>query len=255
MKWFKHDTDMHADLKIHILIEKHGLEGYGIWNLCLEMVGQQGKKGRIDGQLRWRQLLLKVAGWSEQGKLDNILSTMAEVKLICPKSFKYGNLFIPKFMKRGDDYTMRKLRSEFGQATNNVHVDKKRTEEIRKEQIQRIVDEYIKLKDWDNSDKDMVSYIYKRSVKTAKNLALIAKERDIEALKWLAGLLNEKGLDWTLDTIVAWLPKFFKSKQTSQIQQKQGQEAQKKLKKMQEEAQERIPKKELDGLINQVLDK
>lgn len=203
MRWFKHDCDMHTDLKVQILIKKHGVEGYGIYNLCLEMVGQQGKKGKIEGQLRWREAILKMAGWSDNGKLDKIINTMAEVRLICPKSLKYGNLSIPKFIKRADDYTTRKLRTLSEQDTDNVRVDKKRIEKIR--------EEYIKAKGFRLTD--FSSDDFARTGKAIKTLINKAGGEDtqvIEAIKWAS---KQSWCDWTLETVIRrWLS--FKSQST-----------------------------------------
>lgn len=38
MKWFKHFSKMHLDVKIKRLIEKHGVEGYGVYNFILESI-------------------------------------------------------------------------------------------------------------------------------------------------------------------------------------------------------------------------
>lgn len=198
MKWFKHDVDMHTDLKVQILLEKHGIEGYAIWNLCLEMVGKEGKKGKIDGQLRWIQLLLKVAGWTDKGKLESILNTMAEIKLICSKSFKYGNLYIPKFMKRADDYTLRKLRTNYEHNTDNVHVDKIR--------IDKIIEEIKKKKKIDTTNNpSLETFLYKRYGRAAKQLLLITKgdiTLAIKSINWVSQWCEEKQLNWELETVV-----------------------------------------------------
>jgi hypothetical protein len=204
MKWFKHDCDMHTDLKVQILVDKHGIEGYAIFNLCLEMVGKEGKKGKIEGQLRWRQLLLKIAQWSDEGKLNKIIETMAEVKLICSKALKYDNLYIPKFIKRADDYTLRQLRTNYGQTTDNVHVDKNR--------LDKIIEEYIKIKRWDIDNKELMHEVYKRNVKPAKQLALIAKDDDLKVIRQISSYLEQKGLSWTLETIIKQYPEWSKPK-------------------------------------------
>jgi hypothetical protein len=191
MKWFKHDCDMHTDLKIQNLIEKHGLEGYAIWNLCLEMVGKEGSKGKIDGQLRWRQLISKVAGWSDNGKIDKIINTMASLDLICRKSLKYGNLYIPKFIKRADDYTSRKLRTQSEHPTDKVHLDK-------------IIDKIRKEKRIDNTPDIPLSYFYKRYGKAAKELLMLSgQDVDVacKAIDWVSGWCKEKGLNWELETV------------------------------------------------------
>ena len=38
MKWFKHDTDALQDAKIEKLVMKYGLEGYGLYFACVELI-------------------------------------------------------------------------------------------------------------------------------------------------------------------------------------------------------------------------
>lgn len=202
MRWFKHDCDMHTDLKIQSLMEKHGLEGYGIFNLCLEMVGKEGRGGRINGQLRWRQGICKVAGWSEDGKLDKILETMAELGLICSKSLKYGNLYIPKFIKRADNYTTQKLRRDYEETTKNIPPEKKRIDKIRTE--------YIRVKGWDINN--FTSDDFARTAKAIKNLILKAKGDGGLVEKGLIWASQQNWCDWTLETLIKKWQDFLKTK-------------------------------------------
>jgi hypothetical protein len=205
MRWFKHDCDMHTDLKIQNLIEKHGLEGYAIFNLCLELLGKEGSKGKIDGQLRWRQVILKVSGWSDEGRLDKVLETMAEQGLICGKSLKYGHLHIPKFVKRADEYTLRKLRTNSEHSTDNVRAEQNRTEVEKKENIDKILGEYLSLQKIDAKDNAALMHdLYVRNCRPIKKLLSICKtpEEASAAIKWVAGWLEPKGLSWTLETVI-----------------------------------------------------
>lgn len=38
MKWFKHDSDAHRDAKLKKLLIKYGLQGYGLYFYCLELI-------------------------------------------------------------------------------------------------------------------------------------------------------------------------------------------------------------------------
>ena len=200
MKWFRHDCDMHTDLKIQTLLEKHGLEGYAIWNICLEMVGKEGKKGKLEGQLRWRQLICKAIGWSDNDKFDEIISTMAELGLICSKSLKYGNLYIPKFIKRADDYTLRKLRTETEQYTDNIIVEKDRIDKIRMD--------YIKIKGF--RFEDFSHNDFNRTAKAIKTLLIKAKLNDELVIKSFNWASQKDWCDWTLETIIKKWADFIK---------------------------------------------
>ncbi|MCP4649598.1 MAG: DUF4373 domain-containing protein, partial [PVC group bacterium] len=41
MKWFKHDTNALHDAKIEKLIMKYGIEGYGVYFACVEMIAHK----------------------------------------------------------------------------------------------------------------------------------------------------------------------------------------------------------------------
>ncbi len=220
MKWFEHDVDMHTDLKIQSLIDKHGLKGYAIWNLCLELVGKEGKKGKLDGQTRWQEGLIKVYSRSIEGKdkveLEIILNDMSELKLICSKALKYGNLYIPNFMKRADNYTRRLLRKECEQGSNKVP--------LHYNTLQDITLHYIKAQGWYESLKDnkqLTSDTYKRNCRPAKALymALGDTSKVCGVITKMAESYKQKGLSWTLETVLRHLPELLKEEPKRRILQ------------------------------------
>ena len=178
---------MHTDLKIQALMGKHGLDGYAIFNLCLELVGKEGEKGKLNGQTRWQDGLLKVSGWSDKDKLKIILDTLAELGLICGKSLKYGNLYIPKFMKRADNWSKRLLKSNSVETTaidNNI-IDKIRTE-------------YIRLKGYSLTNLSKNDYgRFGRAIKTLLERTKGDVDLILRGLEWIA----IQKYEWTLETL------------------------------------------------------
>ena len=53
MKWFRHNSDSYSNLKIQELIGEHGIEGYGVWWICCELVAQQGEKFSLKNTKNW----------------------------------------------------------------------------------------------------------------------------------------------------------------------------------------------------------
>lgn len=214
MKWFKHDCDMHTDLKIQALMEKYKADGYLVWCLCLELVGKEGQRGILNSKSGWQNGLLKVASWLDKGSLEDILKYMVELELINSKSFNYGNLYIPKFVKRADDYTRRQIRTNYGQTTDNVLVEENR---IDKNRIEEIIREYIRVKNYPTilsngeKDKGLINSIYKRNCKVAKELAVISNgdiPKVLKVMAWFGGICDKKGLSWSLETILKWYPEY-----------------------------------------------
>lgn len=212
MKWFKHECDMHTNLKIQILIAKHGLEGYAIYNLSLEMVGKEGKSGRINSNLMWKQGILKVASWSDEGKLKDILETLASIGLICSKSLKYGHLHIPSFAKRADEYSQKKS----GQNPDNVttHLGKNRIDKNRLDNILRgyCFFKNFKFENLSRSD-------FARNYRVIKNLIercqSVGDEDSIvlQAIDWM----SKQGYEWTLETVdKKWMEFLAKGKKSKE---------------------------------------
>lgn len=205
MKWFKHDSDMHTDLKIQALIQKYGTKGYAVWIVCLELLAKEGHKGRLKAETCWKEGLKNIFWeFSENGKveLDNILFILGDLKLICPKSLKEGDLFISNFKKRADEYTTKVIGIQSRQSPDNVVLDKIRLDKIRIE--------YIKIKGLDINN--FSTDDFGRTAKAIKTLVFKAKDNDdlvVKSLRWA----SQKGwCDWTLETIIRKWPDFMKER-------------------------------------------
>ena len=136
MKWFKHDTDAHTDLKIQSIIRKHGLQAYGLYWICNELIGKENDESfEISSKNDWKFYILNQTGINEKD-LEKLLSALGECGLIDEKRLKKGTLCNKKLQDRADEYT-KKVRRMYGQSTDNVRVEEKRIEENRKEEIRR----------------------------------------------------------------------------------------------------------------------
>ena len=106
MKWFRHESNSHKNLKFQALIDKFGWEGYGFfWILC-ELVAEQGKNYRISPTKNWKKYFFSNLNISEE-KCDELLGEMADSNLISKKSLNKGILSIPKMKDYADNYTSR----------------------------------------------------------------------------------------------------------------------------------------------------
>ena len=127
MRWFKHDTDASDDIKIKRLEEKFGIEGYSTYFKTLEILGKDGKNGRISFE-KYPKKWISGRCYISEERLSTILKFMGDISLCCPKSLRKNQLYITGFRKRADDYTKR-VRRLSEHPTKNVHLDKNRTEE------------------------------------------------------------------------------------------------------------------------------
>lgn len=196
MKWFQHQTHSHTDLALRDIMADFGMEGYGFYWICLELIGQQGDNYRLNGVKSWQKALKDISKLDDK-KIDKLLNRFSELNLICRKSMNKGELYIPKMKNYSDDYT-KKIRRVSEHSTDNVHVDKIR--------IDKIIQEYIRVKNWDKSIKEnplLLTDIYKRNCRIAKSLILMANNDSlvIKAMENMAAQYNEKKLSWTLETV------------------------------------------------------
>jgi len=135
MKWFKHLSDSHSNLKLEAVIDEFGMVGYGFFWLCDELIAQQGEGFCLKADKRWKNSLIKKSQLQVE-TIDKILTFFAEMKLIDGDALTQGDLHIPKLEEYGDEYSSRKksVGTKSGEARDNVGLDKIRIEENRIEE-------------------------------------------------------------------------------------------------------------------------
>lgn len=133
MKWFKHMSDSYSNLKHRQVIKKFGMEGYGFFWICDEIVAQQGQNFRIKAEKDWKFTLEDQTGITES-RQNELLNFFAEKGLIDKEALKIGDLFMPKLAEYGDEYREKKERKA-RQYRDNVGLDKTRLDKIRLEEI------------------------------------------------------------------------------------------------------------------------
>ena len=135
IKWFQHQSNAHRDFNTEPLIEKYGMEGYGFFWVCGEIIAEKGEDYKILAEKGWKRYLISRAKIVE-GKVDEILNEMAELNLIEKQEWLKGNLSMPKMSKYSDDYT-KKIRRVSEQDTESVRTVSKsvRQDKIREDKI------------------------------------------------------------------------------------------------------------------------
>lgn len=114
MKWFRHNTDSYCNIKLQAILHEFGLQGYALYWLCLELVGQQGmdevhqNEPRLNQNRTWMHSLCTISGL-EMNQLQAWLKRFGELELIDSKSLQEGKLYIPKMLEYLDEYTLRRV--------------------------------------------------------------------------------------------------------------------------------------------------
>lgn len=143
MKWYKHESSARHDVKIKILMQNHGVEGYGIYFIMLEVIAEYAKENNIAewgfvDKIHSVETLAAEAGVTPD-KLRKVLETCNKLDLFQKKN---GRLFCEQILKRLDDYAQKIQRKnkKSEQSPDNVRtnseqssarIDKNRTEQNR----------------------------------------------------------------------------------------------------------------------------
>lgn len=135
MKWFKHETDAHMNLKLQAVINyfgEKGAEAFGYYWACAELTGNQGDDFRLKREKQWPLHLKKFLN-IEIDQQKKFLTIFARYNLIDKEALRIGDLYMPKLEERQDEYT-EKLRRKSRHNPDNVPLEQIRTEENRTEQ-------------------------------------------------------------------------------------------------------------------------
>lgn len=130
MKWFKHETNAHTNLKLQAVVDAFGLEAYGYYWACVELVGLQSSDFCLKKDKNWQNSLKKFLG-IEMDRQKLFLSFFANQNLIDKQALRRGDLFIPKLAERQDEYRD-KVERKSRQGRDIVRLEENRTEEEKK---------------------------------------------------------------------------------------------------------------------------
>lgn len=188
MKWFKHDSNAIKDEKIQLLMEEHGIVGYGIYFIICELCAEKiDKKLTPEIRIGWlfveqlthcrRSTIKRVLASSSTGGL--LLWEPNEQLLICS---------IPNLLKRLDNWT-RDLVVTTKQLPS-------KEEEVRSKELKN------KKKETANAENDLVFF---ESLKT--NQAYKHIDLNTELCKMDAWLSAHAGRKKTKRFVLNWLNK------------------------------------------------
>jgi len=135
MKWFKHDSDANLDDKLQHLMLDYGLEGYGLYWYCLELIANKFEINNINFNLKHdARIIAKNTGSSEE-KVGKMMSRMVELGLFTQSQgiiscLKLGHRFE---MSSTSNPKMRgviaKLKAKYAEKNEAVMIEKKEKKE------------------------------------------------------------------------------------------------------------------------------
>lgn len=141
MKWFKHDSDARTDAKLEKLMMRYGMEGYGLYWYCLELIASQVEKHNLTFELEHDAEVIGHRTGINYAKVQEIMTFMIDIGLF---EDDRGVITCLKMAKRTDEYTQKLLKdanlsghSPDTIGTQSGHpqikselIEQKRTEEI-----------------------------------------------------------------------------------------------------------------------------
>ncbi len=106
MKWFKHDSNSNMDSKLQEILLDYGLEGYGLYFYCLELIASNVERHNLTFELEHDARIIARNTGSSVEKVQQMMSKFIELGL-----FENANGVITclKMMSRTDEYTHKLL--------------------------------------------------------------------------------------------------------------------------------------------------
>lgn len=109
MKWFKHDSDASLDAKLKRVRQKYGMEGYGLYWYCLELVAQTVEKHNLTFELEHDAELIGIDTNIHQERVQEMMSDFIKWRLFENTD---GVITCLKMASRTDEYTQQLMRSQ-----------------------------------------------------------------------------------------------------------------------------------------------
>lgn len=138
MKWFKHDSAAQMDAKLRKLRAKYGMEGYGLYWYCLELIAQNVEKHNLTFELEHDAEVIAMDVNLGLTLVEDMMRYMVSLNLF--EMSESGVVTCLKMLTRTDEYTQKLInKSESvgrvsGQKPEKSElIEEKRREEKRKD--------------------------------------------------------------------------------------------------------------------------
>lgn len=113
MKWFKHQADANLNAKLQEVILDHGMEGYGLYWFCIELVAMNVTSSKLTFELEHDARIIARMTGLPASKVESIMTDFISLDLF---SASEGRIQCLKLAKRCDDFTAKAIRTNGVQA-------------------------------------------------------------------------------------------------------------------------------------------
>lgn len=109
MKWFKHDADANMDAKLQEIMLDYGLEGYGLYWYCIELIAQRVNADNLTFELEHDCRIIARNTGSTPQKVEQMMKDFVRLGLLNANN---GHVFCLKLATRCDDFTQKIVRKQ-----------------------------------------------------------------------------------------------------------------------------------------------
>lgn len=119
MKWYKHDANANSDAKMKRLRLRYGMEGYGLYWYCLELIAANVDDNNLTFELEHDSELISADTGIHRERVEEMMVFMVEQGLF--EQAPNGVITCLKMAKRTDEYTQKLLRRISNEGGENGH--------------------------------------------------------------------------------------------------------------------------------------
>lgn len=107
MKWFKHDANANTDAKLRRIRMKYGMEGYGLYWYCLELIASSVEKHNLTFELEHDAEIIAHDTGIHHERVQEMMIAMVNLGLFEESD---GRITCLKMAARTDEYTQQLLK-------------------------------------------------------------------------------------------------------------------------------------------------
>jgi hypothetical protein len=108
VKWYKHDASAHGDAKLERVRIKYGMEGYGLYWYCLELIAANVEQHNLSFELEHDAEIIAHRTGIHFERVQEMMTFMVDLGLFEQRS---GVITCLKLAKRCDEYTSKLIRN------------------------------------------------------------------------------------------------------------------------------------------------
>lgn len=134
MKWFKHESQASQDAKLKKLRIKYGMEGYGLYWYCVELIAREVEADNLTFELEHDSEILAFDTGIHHDRIQEMMAFMVQLGLFQNSN---GIITCKQLAKRADEYLTKAIRrreSRVNPDSVQTKTDKVRLEEKRREE-------------------------------------------------------------------------------------------------------------------------